>query len=701
MKRIRITSRLFLSIIFFVAPLAVLLSLYINSIHSRVDGARLEQLGNAYQRPTMEWLVAALQYRQAAVLAGMGDERAKLRLETLEQTVEDAFAGVKAAQAQYGEALQFTKEGRSSRGRDNLALEAIEAKWKGLAEKARIRPSAPLADDYTSFIADIRGVITYLGDTSGLILDSELDSYYLMDATLGSLPQAIDRITSTAESVAPRLARRDELPFAVRVTLAKEAALTEESDRQRTVSNFETSYKEDPNFNGVSPTLKPNTSGQLEAYEQASIKAEHLLSKMAESGKPIAPEEMITTRDQLLNSAYALWDASVKELDVLLDARIENYRHQLRVGLAAFAASMVAAFLMFLYVSRSITQPLNHLREVMASLAQGELETDVPCRENADEIGSMARTVQVFKETSIRAREMAEQERRFVEANTTRHQRVEHMIHDFDSKVKTLLQQAGAAIGSINNSTKNMSSAVRLTSQATIETEQVAQETAKIVSSVAAAAQALTSSIREISVQVTNAAHVTGEAVSKTQAADAVVVQLDDASQKVGEIINLIGSIAGQINLLALNAAIEAARAGAAGRGFAVVASEVKDLANQSGNATKTISRHILQIQSVVATVVAVLAQIRSGIQEVSEISATISAAIEEQSAETSKISRSMQQASQHVREVSANMIKIKALSKQVDDDTSEMIENLGRAQQQSAELNQEIEEFLSKIASV
>lgn len=695
----RITSRIFLSIIFFIAPLAVLLSLYINSLNSRVDVARLEQRGNAYQRPTMELLVSALRYRQALVLAGLGDERAKSRLGTLEQAVDDAFVGVATAQSRYGEALQFTKEGRSSRGRDNLALEAIKAKWKGLAGKARTRPFAPLADDYKSFIADIRGVITYLGDTSGLILDPDLDSYYLMDATVVSLPRAIDRVTSIAEAVAPRLAARDELSSAVRVNLAKQAALTEESDRRRTVSDLDKSYKEDPNFNGVSPTLKPNTADRLGAYEQASIKAEQLLSRMAESGKPIALEEMISTTDQLVNTAYALWGASVKELDVLLDARIENVRRQLRVGLAEFAASMVVAVLMFLYVSRSITQPLNRLKEIMARLARGELDTDVPCRENSDEIGSMARTVQVFKETSIRAREMAEQERRSVEANAARQRRVESSIHDFDAKVKTLLQHAGSAIGSINNSARNMSSAVSLTNQSTIETEQVAQETAKIVSSVAAAAQELTSSIRKISVQVTNAVRVTGEAVSKTRAADAVVVQLDDATQKVSEIMNLIGDIAGQIHLLALNASIEASRAGVSGRGFAVVASEVKDLSSQSADASKTISRHILQIQSVVATVVDALAQIRSGIQEVCEISATISAAVEEQDVATSEISRSMRQASQRVREVSANMIKIKKLSNQVDDDASKVIENIGRAQQQSSELNQEIEGFLSKIA--
>jgi methyl-accepting chemotaxis protein len=166
-----------------------------------------------------------------------------------------------------------------------------------------------------------------------------------------------------------------------------------------------------------------------------------------------------------------------------------------------------------------------------------------------------------------------------------------------------------------------------------------------MMESVAAGAEELNASVREISETMTKSRQTASEAVVRVDAADQQAQRLSAASESMGGIVELIGNITGQINLLALNATIESARAGEAGRGFAVVASEVKNLANQAKQATDKIGQEIGNLNGISADVVSALTAIKQSIQEVSEYVTSTAAAVEEQSTVTSEMSSSMQRA--------------------------------------------------------
>jgi methyl-accepting chemotaxis protein len=166
-----------------------------------------------------------------------------------------------------------------------------------------------------------------------------------------------------------------------------------------------------------------------------------------------------------------------------------------------------------------------------------------------------------------------------------------------------------------------------------------------MMETVAAGAEELNASVREISEAMTKSRQTALSAVAEVEAADSQATRLNDAAQAMSGIVELIGNITGQINLLALNATIESARAGEAGRGFAVVASEVKNLANQAKQATDKIGQEIENLNGISGDVVGALNKIKQAIQNVSEYVTTTAAAVEEQSTVTSEMSSNMQRA--------------------------------------------------------
>jgi methyl-accepting chemotaxis protein len=366
--------------------------------------------------------------------------------------------------------------------------------------------------------------------------------------------------------------------------------------------------------------------------------------------------------------------------------------------LVIVAGAVVLSAIITFLVSRAISNPLAGLTGTMALLAKGELATEVPALARGDEIGAMARAVQVFKEGMIRANELAAEQAAESEAKMHRAQQLDALANQFEAKVGQLVSALSGASGDMESTARSMSATAEETNQQASTVAAAAEQASANVQTVATAAEELSSSIAEIARQVAQSTAIADKAVEDARSTDRTVQDLATGAHKIGEVVTLIQDIAGQTNLLALNATIEAARAGEHGKGFAVVASEVKALANQTGKATEEIAGQITQIQDATRKAVDAIRGIGTTIGEMSQIAATIAAAIEEQGAATKEIARNVQQAAQGTHEVSSNIAGVKQAAVDAGSAAGRVLKAAGELSDQSAQLGSEVEGFLAGV---
>jgi methyl-accepting chemotaxis protein len=296
----------------------------------------------------------------------------------------------------------------------------------------------------------------------------------------------------------------------------------------------------------------------------------------------------------------------------------------------------------------------------MRSIAEGDLAVDLPEAEQRDEIGEMARTIKIFRDGMMESRQLrSEQEEAKERAVEQRKQEMKLLATEFEGTVGNIIETVSSAASELEDFAGTLSSSAERSQDLTSKVSAASREASTNVQSVASAAEQMASSVNEIGRQVQESARIAGAAVEQAQKTNDRVNALSQAATRIGDVVELINTIAGQTNLLALNATIEAARAGEAGRGFAVVASEVKALAEQTAKATGEISHQIAGIQAATPDSVAAIKEISGTIGRISEISSTIASAVEEQGAATQEISRNVQQAAQGTQQVASNITDV------------------------------------------
>ncbi|CBS87971.1 methyl-accepting chemotaxis protein [Azospirillum lipoferum] len=359
--------------------------------------------------------------------------------------------------------------------------------------------------------------------------------------------------------------------------------------------------------------------------------------------------------------------------------------------LAMMAAGLVLA--------RSITRPLQQLSRTTTELAAGKLDGVVEGGWMRNEIGAMARALEVFQTNAREVERLtADQQRQKAEAEAEKHRAIQELADLFEARVAEVVQQVGAGAHQVRSNAAGM---LERADSANRQAATVAAASAQAGSSVqtaAAATEEMSASIAEIGAQVRRSFDMVRGAVRAVEETNGHVVGLSDAAHRIGEIVGLINSIAAQTNLLALNATIEAARAGEAGKGFAVVASEVKNLANQTAKATEDIGTQIATMQQVTGAAVTAIRGVGETVVGIDEIVGSIAGAMEQQAAATEEITRNVQEAAAGTSDVSRTITTVSASASETGTAAGEVLRAAELLDGQAVTLSREVKHFIGRL---
>lgn len=378
------------------------------------------------------------------------------------------------------------------------------------------------------------------------------------------------------------------------------------------------------------------------------------------------------------------------------DATVERTDNMIIGGslIALFIGSLLAWL-----VGSGVANPIKRITEAMGLLASGDTSKEIYGGERGDEIGDMARAVQVFRQNAIEVKRLEfDQETAEVRAKEQAQSMRDNMADGFEKTVGGIVEAVTSAASQMQNSAQSLSTISEETSQQSSAVAAASEQASVNVRTVSTATEELANSISEINQQMVESTRVAGIAVENVEATNQRVLGLTRAADNIGEVIALINDIAEQTNLLALNATIEAARAGESGKGFAVVASEVKELASQTSKATENISAQIKGIQDSTKDTVSAIQSIGETIESMQEISSTIAAAVEEQGATTQDIANNIDQAAKGTVEVSKNIATVNKSALEAGSSGNELLGAANQLTQQSELLSVEVDKFLLQV---
>jgi methyl-accepting chemotaxis protein len=366
--------------------------------------------------------------------------------------------------------------------------------------------------------------------------------------------------------------------------------------------------------------------------------------------------------------------------------------------IAAGVAALLA-LVMTMAMVRRVTMPLRAVAETLTFLAEGRTDVEVRYADRHDEIGVIARTVDVFKNNRIERRQL-EAERISAEKQATERRKAElnQFVEEFRTKIGGIIEQVLNSSGQFERDAQTLSVTAHSTAEMSGLSANASRQASEHVRSAATASNELSQSIVEISRRVQDSNGIAADAVKQADATDQRMAELTAAGDRIGDVVKLITSIAEQTNLLALNATIEAARAGDAGRGFAVVAQEVKSLAGQTAKATDEISAHIVNMQRATGESVDAIKAIGLTIERISEITTSISSAVEEQGTATQNIAQGVQAAAGGTLDVAENIERVARGAGETETTSGQMLRSAQALSKVSIHLRDEVEKFLDSV---
>ena len=434
-------------------------------------------------------------------------------------------------------------------------------------------------------------------------------------------------------------------------------------------------------------------------FESEANEVFHLLEIGNTVGLEVAIEEIEVEEDGLNHELIELGHEIGSFTQAALHQAETDEKSAQRILILVSLSGLVLATFVSVLIIRGIVGPLHAMNNAMVKLAAGDLTVAVAGLGRRDELGTMAKSIQVFKDNAVEKNRLEQQRGADAErAQAEKRAANERLAQDFEDSVMGIIDGVSGASTQLRDSAESLTETATETGRQSGEVASGCEQASQNVQTVASAAEELSTSVSEIGRQVSQSSNLAQQAVEDSTRMNKEVYGLDAAAQKIGEVVDLISDIASQTNLLALNATIEAARAGEAGKGFAVVASEVKSLAAQTARATEEISTQITGVQSATASAVQVIQTISERINQIAENTNAISSAVEEQGSATQEIARNVQEAARNTTEVNTNIASVNTAAAKTGKSAGEVLQAAEDLSSQAETLRTQVHGFMETI---
>ena len=349
-------------------------------------------------------------------------------------------------------------------------------------------------------------------------------------------------------------------------------------------------------------------------------------------------------------------------------------------------------------IARSIARPLAAITATIKQVADGAENVVVPHSGRADEIGALARAIEVFQDAMARNRNLASQVSQDSAAREERARHIEQSAEAFREAIGAIMRGLSDNASVMRETAQTITRVTADASSRAGTAANASEQAAHNVTAVAGAAEELSASVEEIGRQVRQSASAVEQTGQRTEKSIAEIESLAAATQRIDGVLALIQTIAEQTNLLALNATIEAARAGDAGRGFAVVAHEVKALAGQTAKATADISENVAMIQSSTRNAVDAVREIGGAVREINDVTSAIAGAVGQQDQATREISSNAQSAAQGNETLVANITSLRDAIGETDTAAASVLKAASSVTATADTLSREVEQFFRNL---
>lgn len=600
-SNLTVPRKLLVSSLIFTIPLAVMAVFIVSGILYDQEFTAKEAYGTEYLAPLVRLLVELPAYGRAEAV---GDGTAQ----GLGASIDASFAILGEEQARYGEILAVTPAALALRDRSRLEPRDLEGRWA----TAKRAGGGRAAEASEALAADVRELIVHVGDASNLILDPDLDTYYLMDVCLLAIPDSIVRLNAERGKVGT-----DGMADPVF------RALNAEVDRMRITGSSRTALMEDPNFLGRDELLQEQLPPSLADYASASIALDR--TRFGDYGAVL---------DKALSATLAYWDIAADNLSRLLLHRVASHRRRLILAVVAASLSTLFAYVVVFAISRNLLSQIAGIRKAVSVLATKDLRLPkLPASKDelgatADDMATLAEELNVSLQSIHSAVLTLESSSEDMSSSSEELRQSSGDLASSVEQISAAMEESNSTMASIRNNVDRQFEAIDRAAGSLEESSRGLEAMAGSMSSLRSLATEGGKAAENGRVSIQKLIDEARRLGDRARILVDRIKDISEAAVSIGAVVDVIADIAEQTQLLAMNASIEAAHAGSAGKGFAVVAGAVRNLSDETSRALGTIRGRIAAIGGTVEEASSASAELKSLSDDVSGRTGTAESAL-------------------------------------------------------------------------